>query len=81
MDPRKQKTGAEKRKEQRKRALEQAGNDAKQMKLTFKSSTKMPIRYEKTQVEKDNDPDCHYIRIRIRMILFRKYKCRWCNTN
>ena len=61
MDPRKLKTGAEKRKEQRKRALEQAGNDAKQMKLTFKASTEMPIRYEKTQVEKDNHPDCHYI--------------------
>ena len=21
----------------------------------------MPIRYEKTQIENDNDPDCHYI--------------------
>ena len=51
MDPRKQKTGAEKRKEQRKRALEQAGNNANQMKLTFKSLTEMSIRYEKTQVE------------------------------
>ena len=43
MDPRKQKTGAEKRKEQRKRVLEQDGNDAKQMKLTFKTSTEMPL--------------------------------------